>query len=507
MVSSVLSGTVVGVEGVAVSVEVDLIRRLPRVTVVGLPANAVKESSERVRSAISAAGLEFPKMCVTVNLAPGDLRKEGTGLDLPIALGILAASGQIPAESLRSTLFFGELGLDGRLRRVRGALSLVMLAAEKGVREAVLPEECAGECAVVPGVRTLSARSLGEVVRHLRGEERLEEAVAREWRGAAESVDLSEVRGQEMARRALEIAAAGGHNLLMVGPPGVGKTMLASRLPTILPAITFEESLEVTRVHSVAGLLADGGGLICKRPFRAPHHTISAAGLLGSASLRPGEVSLAHRGVLFLDEFPEFPRGLLEQLRAPIEDRRVTICRAAGSVVFPASCTLVAAANPCPCGFLGHELHPCRCSQTMLRRYAARFSGPMLDRIDLHVDVEPLQSSTLFNRSSAETSEVVRGRVEAARELQRRRYKGSSTLCNAELGAGNVREVANASGEALALLRRAVETLGFSGRGHDRVLKLARTIADLAGASRVELPHVAEALLFRPDHNRYSEVC
>ena len=503
MSSTVLSGTVLGVEGVPVSVEVDLVRRLPRVTVVGLPASAVRESTERVRSAILAAGLDFPRMCVTVNLAPGDLRKDGTGLDLPIALGILAASGQIPNLKLERCLFAGELSLDGSLRGIRGALSLAMLGSEKGLLQVVLPEGCAGEAAMVPGLEVLAATSLRQVVEWIRGKGCLPAAVAATTLERDDCVDMADVRGQEMARRALEISAAGGHNLLMVGPPGVGKTMLAARLPTIMPRMSFEESLEVTRVHSVAGLLTNFGGMVEYRPFRAPHHTISAAGLLGGARLQPGEVTLAHRGVLFLDELPEFSRGLLEQLRGPLEDRLVVLSRAAGTIQFPAACMLVAAANPCPCGFLGHPVVPCRCTDAMLRRYSSRLSGPLLDRIDLHITVESIETETLFHSSQAENSQSVRLRVESARKLQRLRFSRERATCNAELHAGNVREAANATPQALKALRQAVESMSLSGRGHDRILKVSRTIADLDHSPNVQLSHIAEALAYRPNNSEY----
>jgi len=501
--SLVLSGTVVGVDGVPVSVEVDLVRRLPRVTIVGLPASAVRESTERVRSAILSTGLDFPRMCVTVNLAPGDLRKDGTGLDLPIALAILAASDQIPKAPLNSCIFAGELSLNGSLRGIRGGLSLAMLAAEKGVSKIVLPEGCAGEAAMVPGVTVCAANTLSDVVRFIRGEQELPAALASAQSEEEGTVDMADVRGQDLARRALEISAAGGHNLLMVGPPGVGKTMLAARLPTIMPRMSFEETLDVTRVHSVAGLLPTFGGVVERRPFRAPHHTISAAGLLGGARLQPGEVTLAHRGVLFLDEFPEFSRGLLEQLRGPLEDRVVVLSRAAGTVQFPAACMLVAAANPCPCGFLGHPVVPCRCTESMLRRYSSRLSGPLLDRIDLYVSVDPIETETLFRRSKSESSKSVRLRVERARKLQFKRFTGSTVTCNAELHAGNVREVANATVPAVRALKRAVESMSISGRGHDRILKIGRTIADLDGSRDVQLSHIAEAIAYRPRNSGF----
>ncbi|MCP4916112.1 MAG: YifB family Mg chelatase-like AAA ATPase [Proteobacteria bacterium] len=491
------TATVIGVEAHAVAVEVDLVRRLPKTTVVGLAAMSVKEATERVRSALIASGFEYPKHRVTINLAPADIRKEGTAFDLPIAVAILAASGQIPADSLGSYLLAGELGLDGRLRTVRGALPLAMRARVDGMSGVVLPAGCAAEATVVPDVDAWSAETLQEVVEFLRGERRLPRAVRRAVEVVESLPDMSDVRGQALARRALEVAAAGGHSLLMMGAPGVGKTMLACRIGSILPPLSFEEALDASRVHSVAGLLPKGHDVLTERPFRAPHHSISTAGLLGGASLRPAELSLAHNGVLFLDELPEFSRQVLELLRGPLESGVVVLSRASGTVRLPARVTLLAAANPCPCGYLGHPTRPCRCSDAQVQRYRARLSGPLLDRIDLHVGVEPLDGDALYDRPVGESSAAIRERVLAARRMQGARYGEGAVRCNADLAGPLVREAANSTPAAERMLRDATDQLGLSGRGHDRVLRVARTLADLDGHGRVDVAHVAEAVAFR----------
>jgi len=491
------SGVLFGVEGLPVRVEVDILRRLPAVQIVGLAASAVREAAERVRSAVLAAGCEWPRARVLINLAPADLRKEGTGLDLPIAVGVLAAAGDLQPEMVSGRVFAGELSLSGALRPVPGALALALMARADGARELILPAGCACEAALVEGLTVRAAQDLGQVLQHLLGRGELPAPTAPRSEPSGCARDLSEVRGQVLARRALEIAAAGGHNLLMFGPPGCGKTMLAARLPSILPEMTFEEAIDATRIHSVAGLRPTGAGLMRARPFRAPHHSITSAGMLGSARLRPGEACLAHQGVLFLDELPEFQRSVLELLRGPLEDRAVTLARAAGSVRFPSAFSLVAAANPCPCGFRGHPRRPCACSDTAVRQYLGRMSGPLLDRIDLQVELAPVPVEELVDARPGEASTLVRARVVAARALQTRRYEGSGLRCNADLDGEQVRRVARARPAALDLLCAFVESRGLSGRAHARMLKVARTIADLEGADAVERRHLAEALQYR----------
>jgi magnesium chelatase family protein len=507
MAIAVHGGTVIGVEGLPVGVEVDLLRRLPAVVIVGLPGGAIRESADRVRSAIQAAGFDFPKARVVVNLSPADLPKSGTGFDLPIAVGVLAAGEQVDAGRLSDTCFAAELSLDGRLRPVRGILPLALMARDQGLARMVVAPENAAEAAVVRGLEVLSAPDLGALCQWLDGEGPLEPARAGAAPREESRLCLSEVRGQHRARRALEIAAAGGHNLLMIGSPGCGKTMLAARLPTILPALGFEEAVDITRVHSVAGLLGPGGGLVTERPFRAPHHSVSPAGMVGNAGLQPGEVSLAHLGVLFLDELPEFRRDVLELLRAPLEDREIRLSRARGTIRFPASISLVAAANPCPCGFLGHPSKPCACPPGQLERYAARLSGPLLDRIDLQVWVQPVAADALVGGTPGESSRAVRARVAAARLRQRQRLQGTGAACNAELVGDAIRAGADPSDAALRLLRDLVDRHALSARAWSRMLKVARTIADLEAAAQVQPAHVLEASQFRLHHQDQEPSC
>jgi len=501
--SRVLGAALLGVDGVPIEVEVRLSSQLPRVDIVGLPEAAVRESAARVRAAIASIGQRFPDQRVTVNLAPAGLRKSGAGLDLPIAVGVLAASGALANDSLDGLALVGELALDGRLRPVRGALALALAARDAGCRRLVVPEPNGGEAGVAPGMEVLTAGRLGDVVAHLSGGEPLPlvrtERIAPPERGGP---DLGEVRGQASAKRALEVAAAGGHALLLRGAPGSGKTMLAQRLPGILPELGFDEALEVTRIHGAAGQLAPGAELVIRRPFRAPHHTASVAGLLaGGNPPLPGEVSLAHRGVLFLDELPEFDRRSLESLRQVLERRSVIIARAGHSCAFPAHFQLVAAANPCPCGWLGSGSRDCRCDDGAVARYTARISGPLLDRIDLQVMVRPVAWRDLDapEAGDRETSAEVRRRVAAARCTQARRGAADGFRTNAEIPDARLETAVAASAEARRLLGRAVEARGLSARCARRVLKVARTIADLAGEAETGPRAVAEALSYRSD--------
>ncbi len=501
MLSRVISGAVIGVDAYRVDVEVDVAHGLPSFTVVGLPDGAVRESRERVRAAVRNAGYAFPPHRITVNLAPADVKKEGSAFDLPMALAILASDPDFRIPGLGETLFLGELALDGSVRPVPGVLPVALEARRQGIRAVCVPRANAAEAAVVQGLVVHPADTLGQVVEGLRSgslEQVVVDVQALFRAGGGYEVDFAEVRGQGHAKRALEIAAAGGHNVLMVGPPGSGKTMLARRLPTILPPMTWEEALETSRVYSVMGLQDGDAPLVVRRPFRAPHHTISDAGLIGGGTVpRCGEISLAHNGVLFLDELPEFKRHVLEVLRQPLEDGVVTIARASTSVTFPARFMLVGAMNPCPCGHHGDARRPCRCTPSALQRYRARVSGPLLDRFDLRLEVPRVPYRELEGGGEAEPSERIRERVVRARAIQAERFASEPFHCNAQMSARAVRRFAAPERDARDLLRHAVERLGLSARAYTRVLKVARTVADLAGGGPVRREHVLEALQFR----------
>ncbi len=502
MLSKVYSTSLFGIDAYPVEIEVDVASGLPTVIVVGLPDIAVKESKERVKSAIQNCGYKHPVRRITINLAPAGKKKEGPGFDLPIALGILAASEQLDPEKLKNFYICGELALDGSIRPIKGILPMAIHVRSNKRKGFIVPEENVAEAAVVEGVNVYPVKNFSDTIKFINGDHEIKphkiDVQSMFGNSSDDHVDFAEVRGQEYTKRAIEVAAAGGHNVIMIGPPGSGKTMLARRIPTIMPPMSVEESLQTTKIHSIMGLIGSNQSLITSRPFRSPHHTISNAGLIGGGSYpQPGEVSLANNGVLFLDELAEFNRQVLEVLRQPLEDGNVTIARASGSVNFPARFMMIAATNPCPCGHANDPKKQCRCSQNQIQKYMSKISGPLLDRIDIHLEVAPVEYRDLANKKAGSSSKEIRDRVIHARETQQNRFSRSKIFCNAQMTPKAIKRHCEIQPDSQKLLNQAMEQIGLSARAYHRILKVSRTIADIERSERIETPHLLEAIQYR----------